>query len=57
MAKTPKHFKEIICSIVGINHLAADVPSPHIKHMRKVQTAFRSSNIVGVGASYKTIEG
>jgi len=56
MAKTPKHFKEIIRNIVGINALADDASAPHIKYLQKVQTAFRSSNVVGIGASYKTTE-
>ena len=57
MAKTPKHYKEIIRGITGIDNLSADVSAPHMKHMGKAKTAFRSSNVVGIGASYKTTAG
>jgi hypothetical protein len=57
MAKTPKHYKEIIRGITGISPLSTDVSEHHLKHVRKVQTAFRSSNVVGIGASYKTTQG
>jgi hypothetical protein len=56
MATTPKHYKELIREIAGLNPLSADVSTPRTKHMGKVQTAFRSSNVVGIGASYKTTE-
>jgi hypothetical protein len=57
MAKTPKHYKELIREVTGLYASSADVSRPRTKHMGKVQTAFRSSNVIGIGASYKTTEG
>lgn len=57
MAKTPKHYKDLIREIAGLHAPTVDVSEPRTKHMERVQTAFRNSNVVGVGASYKSASG
>jgi hypothetical protein len=57
MAKTPKHYKELIREIAGLHASAVGDSTARAKHMAKVQTAFRSSNVVGIGAGRKTTEG
>lgn len=57
MAKTPKHYKDLIREIAGLHTPAVDVSMPRTNHMGRVQTAYRSLNVVGIGASYKTTAG